>query len=395
MPVRSRFVPFVALVASAAFVAATGLMAARPASAVEPYDSQLGVVFVVPGPEFTEITDRADPAHSGPLDDARMDALDIQLPASSRAVILGAAVRGDASPTNRVLQVAYELTDAARARATLDSLPAVGSPFEVQGIPGAVGRSVDTPAVAYVAFVLGHRSFFLVVGGADPGHALLQDTALQVVNAAAERLAGGLAADLDGGALDEPLASEPAADEGLRASVQRALGTNDVRLALAAVAALLLYVVARRNRPVRRPVPAVPLVRANNQAWRQQEWGTAPPVLAPSDVTLGGPVAGLDAAEVDMGWSGGDIGWGDDDGHPAPTPTAAPLPAPAAVAVPFAPPPAPAGLPAPWAAWPTPVSASAAPPSPAGPAQPSSDDGHERYSFPGADRWPDDPTVAT
>lgn len=373
---RSRFASFAACAAIA--VAAVGPLAA-PAAAVEPYDSRLLAVLAAPGPEFVEITDPADPGHSGPLDAARMDALDITLPESSRATILGAAVRGDASATNRLLQVAYELADGAHARSSIETLPAIGAPFDVQGIPGAVGRSVDTPAVAYVAFVLGNRSFFLVLGGADPGNALLQDTALQVVNAAAENLTGGLAADMGGGSLDDTSTTGAATTGGgLRATVQDALGHDDVRLALAAVAALLLYVVASRNRPAPKRAATAPLLRSNSQAWRQQQWGgtanaTEP---APAPTVLGGPVTGIDAVGADVSWPGGDVGWGDDDASPLS------FPPPVTRMRDRDPEVAPPETAAAWAA-----------PSPApSPAVPVAAD--EEYSFPGAERWPEGPAPA-
>ncbi len=367
---RPRFASLAAFAALGALGAATLLVPARPASAAEPYDSSLLAVLASPGPEFTEIDDPADASRTGPLDDARMAQLDMKLPDDSRTVILGAVVRGDTSATNRVLQVAYELKDAAHARTALEGLPTVGTAFRVQGIPGAVGRAVDSPPVAYVAFALANRSFFLVVGGPDPGHALLQDTALQVVNTAAENLAGGLAADMGGGPLDDGEASSAPASGTDSGGLRETLKKDDVRLALAAVAALMLYVLARRGRPAPRPAPAAPFVRGGSQVWRgQTDWvaAAAPP---PSVVPLGGPVAGGDAfVTYDSGWSGNDAGWGDEDGveDPAGSPSVVPPPQAAT-------------------SWPAPPTASLVEPNVS--VVPVA--AEEHYSFPGADVWPDD-----
>lgn len=365
--------PRIATLLAAAALGAAIVVPATPSAALEPYDSQTALTLVDPGPGFTEITDPADPGRSGPLDAARLDALDVQLPAQDRGVLLGGAVRGFASSTNRVIELGYALVDADHARSSLSALPAVGEPIDVPGIPGAVGRATEAPVpVAYVAFALGSRSYFVVVGGPDPGHALLQDTALQVVNTAAEVLAGELTAGLGGGDLGAadatPSTGTATPSDELGARVRRALGHRDVRLGLAAFAGALLYVLARRNRPAPRQLPTNPYARNSGHAWRQATttaWttpsGEAPTMGAATDpftptprVPLGGPVAsgGAATATYDSGWGAGDVGWGDEEHHAAPADVAAPapiLPPPAAVptAAPIASPTA-GSVPAPW-----------------------------------------------
>lgn len=369
---RPRIAP---LLAAAALAALAVLAPAPRAGAAEPYDSQLAETLVDPGPGFTEITDPGDPGRSGPLDAARMEELDVRLPADQRDALLGGAVRGFADPTNRVIEVAYALVDGEHARSALTALPAIGQPIDMPGIPGATARGTDAPTpVAYAAFVLGSRAYVVVVGGPDPGHALLQDTALQVVNTAAELLAGGLATDMGGGDLDAPgPAAATPADESLGGRIHRALSDNEVRLALAGVAALLLYLLARRSRPVPRETPTNPIARNAGHAWRQAGGGWAgDPGTAYARsashterpvVPLGGPVAGADAAwTVDSGWGERHVGWGDEPAA-APPSAGAPLPAPTAVA-PTAVAPTPPPLPAAGGLVAGPVSDEVVPPLP-------------------------------
>ena len=301
---------------------------AGSARAAEPFDTEVANLLVAPGdPAFVEIADPADPAHSGPLDAVRLGTLAAGRSAA-RTPIRGGAVRGFADGSgHRLVEIGYDLTNGTNARQAVEAHRSLGTTFAVQGIPGAVGVVMPRqPGSAALAFSMGSRTFLLVLGGDDPGHALLQDQALQVANAAAEDLAGSLTAASAGGApasTASGAATKPAATasdaggadgataaDGLVARARRVLHGRDVQLALAAVAAVALWLLVRSSQRRHRPaVAAPPAMRGSSQAWQQVgAWGGNPAhwsggAAADSFVTSGPPAAmalgGPVAAEVD------------------------------------------------------------------------------------------------
>ena len=317
--------------------------AAGVAHAAEPYDSQLRDALAVPGdPAFVEITAANDPAHSGPLDTARLAAMGVTLPASVATVVRGGAVRGFSDATHRLVELGYDLADGAHAKSALDAAKTMGAAFDVPGIPGAVGRATSgaTPT-AVVAFTMTNRAFLIVLAGADAGHGLLLDQALQVANTAAESLAANLTTSAAGdssGAIASAEGSVPAAASG---GIRGALRRDDVRLGLAALAGLLLWLLLRSSKrraaPSTRPVAT--MRRSAASSWQHNSW------LADG-----------------QGWR----------------PPGAPMSPPAAAAEPYE-------WPAATSSWGVPALDSFAAPGP----PPQADDA---FSFPGAERWPDDVT---
>ena len=236
----------VALCASTGpFGAAMGM-----AHAAEPYDSQLRAALAEPGdPAFAEITAAGDPAHSGPLDAARLAAMGVTLPASVAAVMRGGALRGFSDGTHRLIELGYDLTDGAHAKTAVDAAKTIGDvSFDVPGIPGAVGRTASGAApTAVVSFAIVNRAFLVVVAGADAGHGLALDLALQVANAAAESLAADLTTSAAGGSSDAS-AGDGSSSAAASGGIRKALRRDDVRLGLAALAGLLMWVLLRSSK---------------------------------------------------------------------------------------------------------------------------------------------------
>jgi hypothetical protein len=327
---------------------------AGPARAAEPYDSQLAALLVPPAdPAYAEITDAADPARSGPLDAARLASMGVTLTPTVASSLRGAALRGFADGGRRVVQTGYELADEASARASVGAAGGVGGDaFAVPGVPGATGRrtAAEGRAVAAVSFVVGARSFLVVVAGDDPEHGLVIEQSQRIAGEAAGSLAGAANAGPAGPA-GPPASPTDATDEsaGDGRGLRTMLESDDVRLALAAVAAVLCWLLVRaaRRRGASAAAPRVAtLQRGTAATWRH---------AAQAGQSSWSPAAGAPDAPLPPGtWAAATV---DSLALPAAAPEPEPAPAPAA---------------------PAPAASTAAPAE------------RESYVVPGAERWPGD-----